>query len=347
MKKISLVLVLAAATVGCAADKMAADDGGGDDGGGGDPQPPPPPPQPLDASGSYRIHSTFDIAANMPGTVGTAVNGFIAATDDPNDPMLWVVDQIVQSMPDGFFKDLLVSAEPFVAGQLNAQLLSLAPDLTSTLLTVGHDLADISKHFGLSEQLDVSMIDGQYLGTMTADGFELTIANQPHSFPFTSYQLENVVAPGVSVHIDATNGFSIGRHELPIAYGKVLRIALDAAIIPAIDGNASNLGELLNDLVDCNAVGQQMADAIGFGGQALWAGACVTGLDFAADQLYAQIAGIDTSMLDFLLDGKATATDVDHDSKVDHLNTGVWTGMLTYSGVDSTLGPSTFLGVRQ
>jgi hypothetical protein len=345
--KTGFLVVLAAAAFGCASDKLGDDDGGDPGpGSGGDPTP-PEPPTPVDASGSYRIHSTFDIAQNMPGTVGTVVNGVIAATDDPNDPMSWVVTQVINTMPDGTFKDLLIAAEPFIASELNDQLLTLAPDFTNMLLRVGHDLEDVAKHFGLSEQLDVVHSGPTYVGTITADGVELNIENTPMAFSFTEYDMENVVAPNLPVQLDATSTLGIGRHRLPLSYGKILRIALDAGIIPLIDANAGNLGELLNGFVDCQAVGQQIADAVGFGGPAMWAGACVTGLNAAADQIYNQIVGIDSSLLEFQLDGTAKASDQNHDFKIDHLDNGVWTGLLSYSGTDADLGPATFVGARQ
>src|ERR1700733_8306850 len=64
-------------------DTGGSDNGGGGGGGrggrGGTSRPP-------GASGQHRWTSTYDVATNMPGTVGTIVNDFIAATDDPNDP---------------------------------------------------------------------------------------------------------------------------------------------------------------------------------------------------------------------------------------------------------------------
>ncbi len=338
-------MVLAAALAGCATDK-GDDVGPGGGGTGGDPTPPPPPPEPLDGTGTYRIHSTFDIAENMPGAVGSAVNGLIDATDDPDDPMKWVLDQAIASMSPGTLKDLLVAAEPVLAPTLNDQLTSLAPGFVDTLDTVGQDLADIAKHFGLSEKLVVVQNDQTYQGTMTADGVELQVAGQPYNLKFADHQMDDIVADGLAVSVDATNTFTIGRHTLPISYGKVLVLALDAAVIPAIDSNASNLGELLNDMVDCQAVGQQMADAIGIGGQALWAGACISGLDLAADQMYAQLEGIDSSALEFVLDGKATAVDTNADRKVDRLDNGTWLGTLGYGGTDAPLGPATFVGAR-
>jgi hypothetical protein len=326
---------------------MGGDDDGGDDQGPVDP-PPPTPPRELDATGSYRIHSKFDIATNMPGTTGSVVNGLIEATDDPTDPMHWVLGKLIDGMADGFLKDVLVAAEPFVAGELNEQLIQLAPDLVSTLLAVGQGLEDVGKNFGLSEKLDVTTgIDNEYQGVITADGVELTIANNPHNFAFQDYDLENVVVPGVAVTLDATKSFGIGQHVLPISYGAVLRIALDEAIIPLLDPNAADLGDVLNNMVDCAAVGQQIANAVGFGGAAVWQGFCVTGLDLAAQQIYDQITGIGASALDFDLAGTARAVDTNNDYYVDRLDGGLWTGTLTYSGTVAPLGTATFTGTRQ
>ena len=45
--------------------------------------------------------SDFDVATNMPGTAGAVVNTFIDATDSPDDPSHWILDQLVKQLPDG------------------------------------------------------------------------------------------------------------------------------------------------------------------------------------------------------------------------------------------------------
>lgn len=342
--KLMFVSVLsAAALAGCASDKM------------GDPTDPPvddptdppvDPPRELDATGTYRIHSRFDIAQNMPGNVGSAVNGLISMTDDPNDPSSWILQQLIAQLDDGFFKDLLTASEPFVAGELNAQLINFAPGLVNGLLDVGQLVGDIAKNFGLGETLSVSQLDGRYAGTLTIDTFELTIDNQPHNYAFVDYDVDNIVATSLPVTLDATKKLSIGQHQFPIPYGTVFRIGLDEAIIPAIDPGSNNLGELLNSLVDCQAVGQEIADALGFGGSAIYAGACVLGLNAAADAMYDQIAGIDASALDFDIAGISKTVDSDSDYDVDLLQSGTWTGTLGYSGETAPLGPATYEGNR-
>ena len=171
---LSFGLILGVAVAGCAADSPANPPGGdttgsGDNSGGDD------APHPMDATGKYRVQSTFDISTNMPGTVGVVVNDFIAATDDPDDPTHWILDQIIAQMPNGTLKSLLSGAEPFVAGYLNDQLLDIAPDFVTTIIQVGNDFGDMAKHFGLNETLDVAKAGNDYTSVVTADGVHFNI----------------------------------------------------------------------------------------------------------------------------------------------------------------------------
>jgi len=347
----AFTLALGVAITGCAADSPAgpgggSDTGGGDNGGGGDDT-----PLPLDAAGKYKMVSTFDIASNMPGTVGTVVNGFISATDDPDDPTHWVLDQIIAQMPNGTLKSLLSGAEPFVAGYLNDRLLDIAPDFVTTIIEVGNEFGDMAKHFGLNETLDVAKAGNDYTSVVTAVGVHFNINSQQTDLAFSDYQIANIVANNVGVTLETTGKLSIAEHKMPVAYGKVLRMGLDAVIIPAIDPNASNLNELLADKIDCSAVGQAINDALveqfGYGGGAgTWTSACTAGLNYGAQTIYSKISDIDSSALEFDLTGTAKAVDTNHDSKADALQTGKWTGTLSYAGTPAPLAAATFTGQR-
>ena len=102
MKLSPIGLAFALALTGCADSSGTGDDTGGD--GSGSQQEPQPEPQ-MDAQGAFRVNSTFDVATNMPGASGNFLNGLIAATDDPDDPMSWLVDQMLAKMDDGTLKD--------------------------------------------------------------------------------------------------------------------------------------------------------------------------------------------------------------------------------------------------
>src|SRR5262245_35665427 len=100
MKKLaSLSLAFALALTGCGDNTHDDDDGNGSGSGSQEPK--------LDVTGMYRVNSTFDIATNMPGGSGSFLNGLIAATDDPDDPMSWLLDQMLAQLPNGTFKTVL------------------------------------------------------------------------------------------------------------------------------------------------------------------------------------------------------------------------------------------------
>src|SRR5688500_1938588 len=103
---------------GCAADSP---DGGDPN----DPNNPDDPSNPnrLDASGKYQMRSSFDLATNAPGKVGEATRTIIDITDSPEDPSLWVLERVIEKMPNGTAKNFANGAKPYVAGYLNDRLL--------------------------------------------------------------------------------------------------------------------------------------------------------------------------------------------------------------------------------
>jgi hypothetical protein len=136
-----------------------------------------------------------------------------------------------------------------------------------------------------------------------------------------------------------------------LPYGGIIHIGLDAAIIPMVDSNAHNLGQLFADKIDCAAVGQYINDALvsnfGFGpGATAMQAACSAGLTAGANAIYAKIDAISSTALEFDTDGTAKATDTNHDYKVDALQTGKWEGTLSYAGTPAPLAPATFNGAR-
>ena len=346
MKTTSLSFVLGLAlfgAAGCTDRTVAGDDGTGDGSGSQEPQPEPQ----MDAQGTYRVNSTFDIATNMPGTAGTVLNSIIAATDDPDDPMSWVLDQMLAQMDDGTLKDILVAGKPFVAGYLNDRLHDLAPDLMDKLNEVGDRLQEMTKHFGLSEKLYVTSVDQTYIARVTADGVRFTIHGTTTDLDFLSHNIDDVVANDVFIQYDkAGSRLGIGDHTLPLPYGKIVRVGLDFAIIPAIDPNAHNLGEMLGHLVNCQNVGQSISDALGFGSASFWGAACTSGLTSAGNMLYDQLAD-QNSKLSLHLVGSSRAADTNNDYKLDKLVFGTWQGSMTYDTEDASLAqPAEYDGAR-
>ena len=342
----SLSLVLALAAVGCGDNTHVGDDPGGDGSGSGSGSGEVEEPK-LDATGTYRLHSTFDIAATMPGGAGSFVNGLIAATDDPDDPMSWLLDQMLAQMPSGTLKTILVNAKPFVAGYLNDELTQLAPDLVATIVQIGQRTAQMTKQFGVEEELVIAGADQTLLGTVTADGVRFTIDGTPIVLAFVDHDVDDVVSDGVLITIENEARMRIGQHMLPLPYGKIVRMGLDAAIIPSIDPTAHSLVDLLDNVVNCQGVGQSIADALDFGSASFWASACTAGLGRAADLVYDQIVAND-STLTFELTGESRVSDDNGDRKLDKLSFGTWAGTVSYDTTNTALAqPATFDGARE
>lgn len=350
------LVALGLPTAGCGADPVARPgepSGGGDDGG-GDGSGGPPPVKPLDATGRYTVHSTFDLATHVPGTAGAVVNTIIAATDGDADPTQWILEQLIAQVPNDTLRSVLGDLAPFAAPALNHELEDALPDILSSIVLVGSDFGTIAKQFGLTETLELARAGDGYTAVHSVTGVHFTLDNQEIDFALASYHVPNIVVRDIAVAMDPTGQLTIAPHELPFAYGQVLRLGLDAGIIPLIDPSAQNLGQLLNHLIDCRRVGSAVAGAIEghlpFGltiSAETLASYCTSGLNAAAAYVYTKIAAIDGTALTFGLNGTARGVDRNRDRAIDAIQTGNWSGTLRYGTTPTPLVPAAFFGERQ
>jgi hypothetical protein len=337
---LTMLLALGGLTAGCATNSPDGDDdgmGSGSGSGSGSDT------VPLTAEGKYAVTSQFDIATNMPGTAGQVINQIIDATDSPDDPTHWILDQLVAQLPAGSFKNTVQSAIPYAAGYLNDRLLDVAPDFVVTIRDLGNKFGQVARKFGTLETLEIGA-NGQ--ATKTVQGVHFVVDQLELDYMFKDYAIADVAVPGVAVMMDQTGKLSIGEHKVPLSYGKVMRLALDEMVIPLINPSAVTLEDVLKDVVNCHAVGQYVYEAVGIGSPSTFETACNGGLKAGSAAIYAQIAKVDTTALEFGLTGIAKAVDKNHDGKPDQLQTGAWAGTLTYGGAGAPLAAATFSGQR-
>jgi hypothetical protein len=337
----TLLLALGAAATGCAADAVGSGDddgGGGGGGGGGDGS----GAVPLTPEGRFTVTSDFDLATNAPGTAGQVANYFIQATDDPEDPTKFLVDQLINALPEGSIKNTIKNSAPFVTGFLNDRLLEIAPNFVGKIIDVGDAFGQVTKHFGTIEVLEV---DAQGNAVSTVTGLHFKIDNVEQNFAFADFHIENSKAD-LTVALEQTGKLTVSQHTVGLKYGQVLRLALDQAIIPLIDPSAQNLGDLLHNAVNCQAVGQAVFEAVGFGSASTFESACNTGLTAAGGAVYHIMDGIDSSALQFDLSGVARGVDKNSDGKMDDITTGSWSGTLGYAGTPAPLGDAKFFGTK-
>jgi hypothetical protein len=329
-------------TAACAASAPTSPGGGGDDGG-SNTNPDDDGTVPLTAEGTYSVQSDFDIATNMPGTAGAVVNGFISATDDPDDPTRYILDQLIAQLPDGSIKNACQSSEGFVAGYLNDRLLDVAPDFVGRILDIGDKFGQVAKHFGTLEKLEIA---ANGTATHTVVGVHFKVDNEELDFLFKDYGMSDVQVTNIPVSLDTTGKLTIADHHVPLSYGQMLHLAVDNVIIPLVDPAAVDLSDVLHDAVDCSNVGQYVYDAIGIGSPSTFESACNAGLTFAASAIYAQIDRIDGSAFEFGITGTAKAVDRNGDGKADVIQVGKWGGTLSYAGNPAPLANATFKGTR-
>jgi hypothetical protein len=344
LSSLALVLgtALGAAATGCATDPA---DASGDLTGAGD--------EPGDdgvtaaapgAAGTYRLQSKLDLAASVPGTAGQVVSKILEITDGPDDPTRWILDQAIAAMPSGYLRSALQRVEPYVAGYLNDRLLDLAPGFVPVALQLAQDLGQMARGFGLVERLEVSGAPGAYAAALAVVGAHFTVGGVESDHAFADHGLPEPAA-AVSVTL-AAGKLGIGEHRASLSYGRLLRLGLDAAIVPMLEPGANSLNELFAAKANCALIGQAIAAAVGLGGASTYAAACTAGLDRGADYIYSKLAAIDGTALELGLAGAARAIDKDRDGSVDTLATGAWTGTVSYGGALAPLAGATFFGAR-
>lgn len=338
MKTILPLSMLFAVTVaGCTSDHQGdAPDGDAD--GGDAAQPVPATPE-----GTYAMQSHFDLAANIPGTAGTIASYVIDATDSPGDPTLFILQKLTTALPDGQIKDAVALATPYVAGYLNDRILEVAPTFVTKMLALGSALGQVTTDFGTLEVLE---IDGTGRAVKTVKGLRFEIDGAPQELAFADHGVAETRTPGLAVTLSETGALAIGEHELALRYGQLMRLVLDAGLIPLIDPASSSLGELFERAVDCKAVGRYIHEAIGFGSASTFEAACAAGLGAGASALYDLMSDIDGAALELTLTGAARGVDRNRDGKMDEVVAGTWSGSLRYAGTPAPLATAKFFGAR-
>jgi hypothetical protein len=308
------------------------------------------PVPPLDPTGRYQVNSRFDLVSGVPGTVGTVINTFLDMTDGPYDPATWLIDTILDEINNGTITSAVNAFRPALDAIVNDLLISFAPGIVTDILDIGDMLGQVARNFGTVSTLEVEAgfgIEGDELSaTHTMTGVFFDINNQRYSFPLSALGMDYLVAEDVAFRLEGETRVHIGAHEFPLSYGSLLLVALDEVIVPLIDPYASDLYDLFENMIDCQAVGQQLADSIGVGSPSLYEGACILGVGAAVGVIYDQLASLDASAMLLGISGEARPQDTNTDRKVDVLTGGEWVGSVSYAGVPATLTDSTFRAER-
>ncbi len=339
-----------ALSAGCAGEALDDGDDPGDSGDSGDdPDGSGDPDQPLDATGTYRIDSSFDLISGMPGTVGEVSNTFIEMTDDPNDPATWLIDTILEEWDGGFLEDIVEGARPALDGWVHDEMMEHAPDLVAQIVEVGDRFGQVTREFGINSTLEVAGDSGDGLSaTHTAMGYHFRINGTEHAYTLDQLERDPVAVEGVGVEFDGSR-MALSEHSIPLQYGGFLAMVLDDVIIPEVNPNASDLGDLFLSLVNCAAVGQRIYDELELASPGVYEGLCEMGLETGAGYVMNKLVSIDEeAQVRMIINGSARASDASGDRRIDTLSGGEWAGAIDYAGSMGELldDANTFSGQR-
>lgn len=317
-----------------------------------------PAPTALEPAGTFTLASTYALAAPPP-ELAPLLGELATATDDADDPTAYLVDLVVDALPEGNARTVAVVLAPYVAANLHDRVAAYAPELVPALRAMATGAARIATRFTTLEDLVV-------IGDASADRTGHTAIGHARrsvrgvrvdatDIPFSSIGLADTTTDAeITVELVGTatraeeprqywHRLAITRHTLSLPVAAWFRPAFDRAVIPSVVPEATDLASALRTLVDCPRLGALISDAVGLGSPALYAQACAIGLVTGARAIYERFPATTTPAASLALVGVARAIDRDNDGVMDAVSDGVWTGTLGSISV----GTSSFEGTAR
>lgn len=305
---------------------------------------PPPAPDaalpalPTSPAGAFAVISTFDL--RLPAAAQPAMAALTAATDGPDDPSRYVIDRMIDTLPEGTAKTVARTLAPYVAAYVNARLVELAPRFVSGLGGIATGLSRIATHLGTVERLQIDP-GGTGVRTIQAVRFEVGGA-------VTVVHLADAgradISAALRAVLDATGQVALSEHAHALPYGAILRLGLDRAVVPSVQPGAHDLAGALGALLDCARLGAMVADRVGLGSARLYGDACETAMTAIASEVDERLAAIDETALGIEVAGTVHAIDRDGDGAIDELTGGRWTGAVYTGQVRELIDAASFSG---
>lgn len=274
------------------------------------------PPVPIDPAGRFAVRSSITLAS-PPAAVTEVLAELATATDGPDDPSRYLIDLVIDRIPDGYIKTFAIEAAPFVAAYVNARISSAAPRFVPGVRALVDGLGRTARRIVTIERVE---IDGAGRVDRTIEGLRFDAVD----VYFADVGLDDVtVTTNVVV---AGEGLVIAAHSAGVAYGPLLRLGLDRSVIPAVVPGARDLAGALHGLVDCTRLGELIAEAVGLGPARLYGDACTVGLTSAAARIYDALPALDALPIALEVTGAARAIDRDGNGTMDSFADGRWVG---------------------
>jgi hypothetical protein len=308
-------------------------------------------PLPIDPAGTFVVTSTYSLQ-DVPAAAASALDELRGATDGPDDPSRYLIDLMIEKLPEGQVRTYAAAVAPYVAAYVNERIEMVAPHFADGARALSVGLARVAQRFGTRETFEISSDGLSSSADPAAESLRVlrrTIVgvrfDAPPGREVRDVSFEPFGLPDLQVATHAMVGgdrMTIDTHAVALPYRTLLRLGLDHAVIPSVVPDAHDLSEALRGLVDCSMLGALTAEWVGLGSPGFYATACDVGLTALAARLYARIDAIDAAALPLELSGEARAVDADGDGALDGIEAGAWSGNLAEIGLTGT-----FVGTSQ
>ncbi|HEY0190812.1 MAG TPA: hypothetical protein VGC42_06785, partial [Kofleriaceae bacterium] len=305
---------------------------------------PPVSTVPDSPAGTFEVTSAFDIP--VPVAAAPIIEQLTAATDGPDDPSRYLLDRMIETLPDGTIRTLASDAAPYVAAYLDTKLSAIAPRFVPGITQLAAGLDRIASHLAMQERW---VIDDAGATTRTITALRFELGDRTTTVALADAGL---AIPAMTTHAGFTAGaeLAVADHMHALPYGAWLRLGLDLAVVPRAVPGAHDLGEALASLLDCDAlgalIGAKLASQLLIDVGPVFATACRTAMTLVASKIDAQLAAIDHTAMALEVSGDARGVDLDGDGSMDQLAAGNWTGSLHDGGAGEAISAGQFTGVK-
>ena len=278
----------------------------------------------------------------MPPDVVAVLVPLVEATNGPDDPTRYLLDQMIATFPDGAIKTVARDAAPLLAAYVNEQLADLAPHFASGIRGLAGGLARIATQF---ETVEAIQIEAAGRTQRTITGARFAIGPNPIELSFAGHGLNDSRADTTAT-LDRTGRLTLADHSIALPYGALVRLGFDEAVIPSIVPSARDLDTALRALLDCAKLGDLVSARVGLGSPGLYRAACDVAMTTLASNLYQRLDRIAASSLTLELTGTAIGTDRDGDGSMDTIDAGSWSGTSTSGTSHAPIAASTFSAIK-
>ncbi|MBA3454827.1 MAG: hypothetical protein H0T42_17195, partial [Deltaproteobacteria bacterium] len=179
----------------------------------------PPPdagakPVPIDPTGRYAVRSSITLSS-PPAAVSEVLAELAMATDGPDDPSRYLIDLVIDRIPDGTIKAFATELSPFIAAYVNARITTTAPRFVPGIRALVDGLGGIARHLVTIEHVEIAA-DGRV--DRTIEGLQFDAVD----VYFADVGLDDVTV--TTSALVAGDGLVIAAHTAGVAYGALVRL---------------------------------------------------------------------------------------------------------------------------